>query len=32
VTPERSAQILARFPELQDLEAEQRAEETKADD
>jgi NADH-quinone oxidoreductase subunit C len=32
VTPERIAQILARFPDIQDLQAEQRAEETKAED
>jgi len=32
VTPERIAQILARFPDIQDLQAEQRAEETKAEE
>jgi NADH-quinone oxidoreductase subunit C len=32
VTPERIAQFLARFPDVQDLQAEQRAEETKAEE
>jgi len=32
VTPEHIAQLLARFPEIRDLQAEQRAEEAKADE
>jgi NADH/F420H2 dehydrogenase subunit C len=32
MTPERIAQILARFPEVRDLQAEQRAEEAKAEE
>ncbi|MHB8732553.1 MAG: NADH-quinone oxidoreductase subunit C [bacterium] len=32
MTPERIAQILARFPDIQDLQAEQRAEEAKAEE